>query len=169
LTNSVGAMRDDKKENPHLHTFAGFSPRATAHPPGLCRDETDDTLWRLLKHTFNIFQLLLAGTSTSMWRQPCQVWIPPGHLPMPIKVTQAPHRARNKRMVAETTATPRHRNNGNLASMRHQIDMICFTSRNFKRSWRNLVPRTGWTSLAWMGPDKNDQHCQQCIQHYSAV
>ena len=48
-------MRDDKKENPHLHTFAGFSPRATAHPPGLCRDETDDTLWRLLKHTFNCY------------------------------------------------------------------------------------------------------------------
>ena len=141
LDQPCGSNAWRQKGKPVFAYFCGiFSSSNRASPWPLQRWNR----WHSLATAETYFQLLLASTSTSMWRQPCQVWIPLGHLPMPIKVTQAPHRARNKRcktMVAETTATPRHRNNDNLASkferspsgtdaplaissMRHQIDMI---------------------------------------------
>eukprot|EP00435_Cladocopium_sp_Y103_P071318 s995_g37.t1 len=85
---------------------------------------------------------------------------------MPIKVTQAPHRARNKKNVAETTATPRHRNSDNLASnferfssgtdvppaissMRRQIETNFFASSNFKAVMKKLsaTDRMGITGM----------------------
>ena len=140
-----GAVHDHVKENPQLRDFLLEQPRVH-----LALQE-----WHSLATAEPYFQLLLAGMSTLMWRQPCQVWISPGHLPMPLKVTQAPHRARNKRMVAETTATPRLRNNSNLASnfdrsssgtdaplaissMWCQIEMNFLTSSNFKTIMKKL-------------------------------